>query len=387
MLVTLTGQLWGRFPLLARRFSRTLTAVLSDGRYIQAWPLVAVVAPLTVLALGLVLGSRDQEVYTFSVSTMALLALVSGLGAAFGLWAWTGFVIGDLLLRDPQASSVFLDATSPLTQVYAPLLIAYSLLAGLLVLSPLLGSEFRAGFDRALQRRSAASRTGGFLIQALVQGGYAVAWIHALPFLIRPIWSYRGPFAFAPTAATAPLQANGWIVVAAVLAGVAARETLTALSANRRAHNSAADVGATATSTGIKTMRLPAWMLVPLKAAFITLLFSGLFTDRTQAALVGLALTAILGFRTWVMPRTGALVSSIHRVPLLVRVIAAVMAAYVLGRAIVLPAVQGGETSFSPMIVSVLLSLAIASILLPASVQTRSAPTKPPSDISTNPTT
>ena len=50
-------------------------------------------------------GASDRAIYACSRLTMAIGAAITGLGAAVGLSAWLGFVLGGLFLGDPTTGS------------------------------------------------------------------------------------------------------------------------------------------------------------------------------------------------------------------------------------------------------------------------------------------
>src|SRR5262245_41799418 len=96
---------WLRVPMAARRISLSLSAVLTDGLYLTAWPQVGAIAPPLSLLIGFLLGwlrFTPGNTFTFSIYMMALMLVVSSLGAGLGAWLWTGYVIGDFFLfRSP----------------------------------------------------------------------------------------------------------------------------------------------------------------------------------------------------------------------------------------------------------------------------------------------
>jgi hypothetical protein len=138
------GLWWMRVPAATRRVSRILPAILADGLYLSAWPRVAAIAPPLALLLGLLLGwlhFAPGETFTFSILVMALMLLVSNFSAALGAWLWLGYVVGDFFLfrRNIYSYSVL----EQFVHVRVPLLIAYVLLAMLLVFIPLLSPWLR----------------------------------------------------------------------------------------------------------------------------------------------------------------------------------------------------------------------------------------------------
>src|SRR4051812_22535507 len=96
--------LWERIPTLMARVSLTLSVALSDGAYVRAWPYAAVGLPVGASVLGVALGVlHPGGVYSYSTVVLALLVAVSGVGAAAGTYAFTGYVIADLIADNRSA--------------------------------------------------------------------------------------------------------------------------------------------------------------------------------------------------------------------------------------------------------------------------------------------
>jgi hypothetical protein len=104
---------------------------------------------------------------------------------------------------------------------------------------------------------------------------------------------------------------------------------------------------------------------VGLQALVITLLLGGLMANTALGLLCWIIVTAILIARIELVPRVPVWPTLVRRVPLLLRIGVCVVASYVMTSVIVEPAVKRSETSFSPLLVTVLASLVVAALLLP----------------------
>ena len=358
-----TEAVWGHLTAAMGRLSPTLARILEDRPAVANRPaLGALLAPGAALA-GLILGAADPSVYGASLATIAILAGIAGLGAAVGLWAWLGFVAGDLLLRDPRTANVWGAARPPhgFWHLDAGVLVADLALAGLLVAAPLAAAISRRATGRFLGSRPSLARRPRLvaalpvLVGALVQLAYAAGWLRIASVLTRPIWTYsrHAP----PAAGTRALRGGDLaVVLAATLAGIALttlasqRERLTGSGARRQ--------------RGARHGSLPPLLSVPLGAAVVTLLLSGLLTSVDEGLALGIIVAAALALRTVIFPQSAALVSALGRVPLPVRVIAASLLG-ALG-AVLLRILMGAPRlgSLPPSVLGVVLSLLLAGLLL-----------------------
>jgi hypothetical protein len=362
----LADALWSRLPAQVRRGWLTLGVVLGDGGYLRAWPPLAVGAPAGALLLGLLLGAvHPGAVYTYSFVVVALMVLVAGFGAALGFWTWVGFVLADLVVSDRSTLPAFASyypAGQALTDAYLPLLMSYLLLASLLVLGPVLAAGFAARTARVLRGAPALRKAAGYAVYVVVLGVFTYAWGQATPFMIRPLWSFAG--SVPDTAAVQPIQANtGWLALVAALAGIG-RAVLSTLAARRPVSRPAPVAAPAGTRAGI-VGDVVMLAFVPVQALFLTLLLGGLVSSVALGVLVWLLLTAVLGARLVAVPLIPGYPDVIRKVPLLVRIGVVALFSYLLTTVIVQPYVDRGESSFTPLVVVIFLSLAFAALLLP----------------------
>ncbi|MDQ3742654.1 MAG: hypothetical protein M3389_17115 [Actinomycetota bacterium] len=333
----------------------------ADGRYVLAWPPAALAAPAAALAVGAVASARldADEIYTYSIATVAVLAAVAALGAAFGLWAWIGFVLGDLLLHRPQDGALFANSVDRLEEVYAPLLVSYVLLAALLVVAPAVAAGVRIAVT-ALAGPGAVALTVGLALYAALLAGFSYLWAQAVAFLIRPVWSYRDLAPDLP--GIEPMQQRGEVLARTIVVAVVVRLVLELVSRRMRPETQIPD---TELISSDPPRPAPPWLAIPLKTALLTLLLSGLLDDGDSALPVALLIAGILALQTVILPRMSRVVDAIRRVPALLRVAATGVVAYILAVRIVEP-VATQTQSFTRLVTSVLLSLAVAAVLLPA---------------------
>ncbi|HEX2084558.1 MAG TPA: hypothetical protein VHF89_02670 [Solirubrobacteraceae bacterium] len=354
-------RIWLELPRAAGRRSLSLGLLLGDGRYLRAWPPVAQLAPAAAFVVGAFAanGLDQDEIYTYSIATVGVLVAVAALGAALGLWAWLGFVAGDLLVHKPQDGELFAYVLeSRLEEVYVPLVVSYALLASLLVLAPLASAGARV-IVTALGGPGTPALVVALALHAALLAAFAYLWAQAVAFLIRPVWSYRELDPDLP--GIQPLQQDGGVLVRAVVVAMVVRLVLELVARQMRPEAAVPDRELLPTQP---PRPAPAWLAIPAKAALLTLLLSGLFDDRGDAWRIGGLIAAILALQTVILPRAGPVVSTIRRVPLVLRVVACVVVAYLLGERIVEPVVAETE-SFSRLVTAVVLSLAVAAVLLP----------------------
>src|SRR5215208_1722447 len=358
------GLWWMRVPAATRRVSRILPAILADGLYLSAWPRVAAIAPPLALLLGLLLGwlhFAPGETFTFSILVMALMLLVSNFSAALGAWLWLGYVVGDFFLfrRNIYSYSVL----EQFVHVRVPLLIAYVLLAMLLVFIPLLSPWLRRQVLTHLHVPRIPRIVINTTLQAILQAVLVYVWVQAVPTLIRPVYTWQG--GTPPIEAIQPLQQNGWVLV--ILAGLvgAMRMVLQYRAFGQHAVVQRAAQLRTALRESAPVRReLPLGIGVLLKAAFLTLLLSGLLTTWLQAIGLAVAWALIMLWRETVLPRLDGWLRLVSRVPLVIRLALSALISYFLGLQIV-GAPWDGTSTFLPIIIAMVISLAVCSLLTP----------------------
>jgi hypothetical protein len=103
-----------------------------------------------------------------------------------------------------------------------------------------------------------------------------------------------------------------------------------------------------------------------------TLLMSGLFGSWWEAGLFALTLTAALLVRRWLPGWLPWWVRLVNRVPVVVRVLAAVAASWLVAHLVIEPAWYGTR-SFFPVLLSATVSVLLLAVLLPRPIE-RQAP-------------
>jgi hypothetical protein len=345
--------LWSRLPAAVRW--RTLRAVLSDGAYLARWPAAGWGGPVAALAIGLLVGWRpwsDAETYTGTLFGMTLLVIVASAGAALGAWALVGYAFADFALRDHGVFRFGLSFVERVLYVTTPVVLADLLLSALLVLTPLLA----VGMGRQLVARLRSSgdrRTATVLAAigaALATLAIVWAWTHTVPTLIRPVYTWQG--GQPPTDAISPLQDHGWVLLVLAAIGTAVRVAIE-------------DAAATGPSLAAAPPYRP-WppvVSVPVRTAFTTFLLSGLFTEYWHAAVFAAVFAATLVVRA-VLAHARPWVALVNRVPVLARLLVAVVVAYVVAK-VVVGALWTSTTTFLPIMISAAVSLLVAAVLLP----------------------
>lgn len=349
---------WIRLPKSALALTGLGGAALADGSYLRAWPPVAALAPPGAMLLGLVLGIlHPGELYTYSLVVMGILGIISALGAGLGCWALVGFAFGDLLLsRRDEFSRLAPSFDEQGLRAVAALALSYVLLAGLLVLAPILASAVRLAVTDYLHDGGHAIPVAGVALMA-THVALAFLWTQSTPFLIRPVWSYFGGSPEVP--AIEPLQQRGWILAVLVAAGVAIRLYLERLAARRLD-----PLGMPGLVGGLPAPA-PWWLAVAGRTLFVTFLLSGLLTSLLAMAATAVALAGIFFVHIRVLPAMPGYIRTVGRVPLILRVVGVVLLAYGAGTWWVQRAVDAGSQSFSSLVVATLVSLAFVALLLP----------------------
>jgi hypothetical protein len=368
----LARQLWQQIPAATARVWPTGAAALSDGAYLRRWPGLALALPAAGLLLGMVLGAAHPgPIYSYSFAVTAAMAAAATMGAGMGLWILFGYVCADLAFSDRSSLPGFGTYTAArLTQALVPLAMSYLVLGLLLVVIPLAANGFAVQATAALRRaRAGLAMLASCAVYVGVAAALGYAWAQAMPFMIRPLWSFAGQT--PDTAAVQPIQGNVSALCAIVAAAAVVRCLLTGFGTGFSAWPSPARAGTLPTRGRRAVLRTLAW--VPTLALIVTLLLGGLIGTIWQGAVIFALLCVVLAARLVIIPLIPRYPEAVSRVPVLVRIGLCALIGYWLGGAIVQPAVDNSETSFTPLLVAILGSLAAAALLLPGSAWKRGA--------------
>ena len=370
---------WIRVPLWpARRISKPVGLLLLDGVYLSAWPAVAAAAPPLALLMGLLLGSvhfAPGDSFTWSMPVMVLMLGVSSFGAALGAWLWLGYAVGDFFLFTHPVSAFNHTLLDEILHVRVPLFQTYILLAVLLVLFPLLNLRLQRQVTARWKLPRAGRSTVAVVLAAFLPGLLVYIWAHAVPILSGPLytWSQYGKYSRAgyagpPIEAMQPLRTMGWIlvVVAAVLGGV--RIVLQSSAAQR--------LGVLQRLIFLRkelskvqqprALNIPSWMAVLSTTGFFTWMLSGLLDNLREAIILAAALAFMIHAYKNLLPRMTAYVHVISRVPLEMRIIAALAITTLIALAIVGVMWSGPYSdTFLPNLIGTIFGLAVFAVLLP----------------------
>jgi hypothetical protein len=364
---------WARTPRSLSRISPVVAAAAFDGSYLVAWRLVGAIVPLAALVLGVVLGAIHPPSggYTFTSSLLlaAVLLGIGGIGSGVGLWLTVGFAFGDFLLFPHLANErialrcAVIDCTivDEIFKVRLPILISYVLLAQGTVLVPFVATAVRSAGLRLAARFVTPGLPLGVGLQALAQAALSFLWASSLAFALRPLWAFFGDQ--PPVEEVAPVQ-DAVIVLALVGAAVGAvRVALEFAAMHRPAGVSRFQELAAIAISGSKGARLPFPVGAILAALFTTAVAAGLVESWLAAAVMFAALLGIGVIRarlTRVVPLTGAIV---RRVPLVARLLAGGVVAFLASRAILEMDRAGND--FTSSLVAFLVTLLVFAVVVP----------------------
>jgi len=133
------------------------------------------------------------------------------------------------------------------------------------------------------------ARIAGQAVYVVVVAGFTFAWAQAVPFMIRPMWSFSGQVPLVP--AVQPIQANiTWLACWPAGRGGTVRATIVALSKPPRP----TAVKFEQVKPGRLAQIMPI-LMIPVQAMFITLLLGGLVDNLALGAVMFVLITLILG--------------------------------------------------------------------------------------------
>lgn len=407
---------WVGLPLVCRRLSVSLTAYLLDGVWVFAFRQFAKVATPVAFVAGLIFGvtTLGYDAAPFeSILLIATIVAVGTLAAHLGLAMVAGLAIGDFLLagRDwalerpapfggTRSGGLFDDGLAgALARERIPLLIGYALLAFIAVGVPVLvktmlgqlpirdKEEVKTEEDDADEEDAdEEDKVPGLALSVPVQivlsvVGHAVLtyflvsfWVDATPVLLRPLWTWpldQLNQRDVSLALVQPLQRDGSIVLALAVIASLVRMGLqwhVRCDSARGARMSALQASLGRRFGLPRRLGKPRKLIrVAFRAAAGTLLLSGIVP--TWADAVVLAAVLLVGglFQSGIVPLPlGQWPTTAQRIPLLFRVVGAVIFLRIFVQAIAERVVELRANTFRTFLVVSVLGVLVFLLLLPA---------------------
>jgi hypothetical protein len=365
-LTRIAGWLWFGLPRRISRLGATLAALAGDGSYLAEPPVLGALAPAAALGAGLALGaSHPGETYTHStLVTMALLA-IGALSAALGMAAVAGYAVGDFVLHDRAATFVPPGENVFVTQ-RVPLIITYLVLAVALTLVPASAASLRE-WVRSLPIPAGATGLVAVAAGAALVGFLVYGWAKVTAVLVRPVFTWRGLQPAVPD--IAPLQERTWWLVAAAVAATVVRGVVEERRRLQRRVDPREQVLAITVALRIEAVNRSAvrrTLVSVTTGVVLALVLSGMIVGLAQGLLVAAFLIAVLLARDALQRSTWPVVTTVERVPVLVRV----GVAFVVGRLITEAIVERAwnslsvtpENTFTPLLVSVCVWAALMTL-------------------------
>jgi hypothetical protein len=389
---------WLKIPVATQKISNMLSGIFTDGLFMTAWPKIAKIAPPSMFAIGLLLGGlhllvdETAEIFTSSIPLMALMLILSSFSAALGTWLWAGYIIGDFFLYPLMTVNTL--SGNELLDNRAPLIVAYLLLALLLILIPFVASALRRQTVGRIDKKKYRKKgiVLNVVLQAAIQAALVYVWTQAVPTLIRPVYTWQGIYAVPPSYAIQPLQQE-WLslVLLAIFLGAIrmAPEYLALRSSTFPQHARRLQAALDPLILERRRRRrrlLPIWVSIPFKAAFFTLILSGIISTWVEALFLAAILAFIMVEREIILPKFTRWTRWISRVPIIIRLAICAAITYYIGSQILVAVwnsqfapfsscfalgfipcerISSTSNSFLPIVVSMIFSLIIASIILP----------------------
>lgn len=371
---------WVRLPRFGARLSSTLGLALLDGHWVGAIRVLSVLATPTALAVGIAIGWRQPGFEVLPTESLGLLVLFVAVGTAsgqLGLAMVGGLAFGQLVLSDTtwayagedlsRASLVNGDAVDHLLRVVVPLLIAYGVLAVVLVKMPL-GTKAVVRSLMPGDRSPLALRIGIALVAQVALTAAAVyLWALAAPVLLRPVWSWRD---LEPTVeAIRPLQEDAATLARVGALAAALRLGIQALLVTVRSLAERVTAIEEELERPLNAPplydRLPRAVRGLVSGALITLLLSGLLAGWGEAAVVFVIVSGFELLRSGVIPFPwGAWGTLMDRIPVLLRFVVGLVVVYLAGQWFLPERIRDSAT-FRPQLLFLLLGLSVFLVLIP----------------------
>jgi hypothetical protein len=353
---------WHNLPLLAGKISIFISVILTDGLYLTRWSKLAAYAPVVSLLTGFFIGWKHfstGDVFTFSITVMAVMMAISSFGSGLGSWLLLGYSFGDFFLFPHPRSNDFYESFF-LQQI--PLLLSYTLLSILLVSIPLTTQSLRLQTIPRLKNLGAFGLVVEAILQAGIQSSLVFVWTQSVPLLIRPVYTWQG--GTPPVEAIQPLQ-NDWLILvqlAAILGVIRIFLEFKSLSdpfVIERGQRLKEEL------QNIKPYRIsiPPYIIVIAKAAFTTAMLSGMITIKTDIYLLGGTITLAMLIRDSSFKQLTGWTTIVFKIPILLRLILATGLSYYLALTII--DFMWQDNSFSALLISTMVGIIVFGLLMP----------------------
>jgi hypothetical protein len=372
---------WVRLPRLGRRWSPSLGATMADGVYLGAIRVLGALATPAAVVVGYLAASHQWGYRAVPTESAGLLLLMVAIGAAsaqLGGAFLVGFVASDFFAMHEvwsypqriQAAQEYWPGERHLAyfaRERVPLLILYLVFAVALMKLPVITRRLLRPFLPGNRGRFALSAAMSFTGMVLVTFVTVYLWAQIAAVLVRPLYTWRGIDPLERV--IAPLQQDAALLgrVAALVAG--ARIVVQALTVLRPHLATRADLLELELLQPLRhrsvASRVPRVIRAVVPAALMTLLLSGFYAGRSDAAIVFAALLAVgLVQQGVVRVPLGAWGRMISRVPVALRLAAVVGVTYGYAVWISVDRVREQE-SFRPLLVGLAVSATVLVLLFP----------------------
>ena len=359
--------LWRRLPNRSARVSSGLAGVLADGRHFGAVRFAGWLTPAAALVIGFIVG-RSHVLFTYitSLPVMASVLVVGMQGGALGLWTLVGYIIGDLLNpAQDDLIKVTIGSVGPAdrwAQYYYPQMLSYAVLGLLVVINPLAARTIGASVRFA---KGPTAWAASALVTAAAAAFLSYLWARTAQYLIRPLWTLRDGISAVPPLTLQPLKDHAIVLAlaggVAGLVGVAVEAVITLrLPVRVRALTPAPRPAAS-----LRSLILAA----PVKGIVAAAIMTGVLEHWSTAVNFAAGVAAVELIRTVVMPRIPVVPGLLERVPLVVRLAAAMVLAYEVTSGYVYDSVLTFHVDFTPLVIAAFVGYAVAAVLFPGPVR------------------
>lgn len=355
--------IWVSIPAVATRLSRPLGALLADGQYLAANANLAVIVPAAALVAGLLSGLLHPDaVFTASILLTLLMFLFAGVGSGVGMYILLGYVIGDLphlvggLVQGTQGGHIAIAEVGPLGHLYSYLVLATLVMvvpAGAKSLRDSTASVIPGGHSLAIQ----------ILLGAALLAGVAFLWRLALPIVVRPVYTISGPYPTVESVSTIQRDTGLLLVLEAAVLG-ALRGFLDTSARGKDGYRVAAAEFATKSLKPSLSDTVPGVVRVAGRSLLTVLLLLGLIKSLIEAGVALICVIAIMFTGSFVLPRLGGYTALLSKIPVIARVIAALVMSAAAGYIIITP-FYGRMQSLFPTLISALVAIAVMIVAVP----------------------
>ena len=249
-----------------------------------------------------------------------------------------------------------------MAQYYFPQLLSYAVLGLLVVVNPLAARAIGASVRFA---KSPIAWVASAVVTAVAAASLSYLWARSAQYLIRPLWTLRDDISAVPPLVLQPLKDHAavlaWAGGVAAFGGVAIEAVITLRLPLRVRALTPAPRGAPSMRSLI--------VAAPLKGIVAAAMMTGVLEHWSAGFTFAAAVTAVELVRTVLMPRMPVVPGVLERIPVVLRMVAAMIIAYGVTKGYIYHSALAFRLDFTPLVIGAFVGYAVAAVVFPGPVR------------------